>query len=126
MEAVTEARKALTKAHGKGKPRSELKATADAETAGAEKAKAGDFAGALDAFASANKKAEKDNWPAHVRERLSKGRDAVIAAATDAVDKIEAAKADDAVKAKKDLAMLMSRLRGTGLEARAKELLAGM
>lgn len=126
MNAVTEARKTLSKAHGKGKPRPELKAIADAETAGADKVKAGDFAGALDAYAAAAKKADKDGWPTFLRERITKGHDAAVAAATEALDAIEKAKADDAAKAKKDLAMLMSRLRGTGLEQRAKDLLAGM
>jgi hypothetical protein len=126
MEAVTEARKTLTKAHGKSKPRPEIKAITDVETAAADKLKVADFAAALDAYALATKKADKDGWPAHLRDRITKGRDAAIAAATDALDKIEAGKADDAVKAKKDLLALASHLHGTGLEQRAKDLLAGM
>ncbi len=126
MAAVTDARKTLAKAHGKGKPRPELKAVADAETAVTAKLTAGDFAGALDACAAATKKSEKDGWPPHLRDRLTKAHDDAIAKATEALDAIEKAKADDAVKAKKDLAMMMSRLRGTGLEQRAKDLLAGM
>lgn len=126
MTAVTEARKALNKAHGKSKPRPELKAIGDAETASSDKVKVGDFAAALDVLSAATKKADKDGWPAHLRERIAKARDAAISTATEALDKIEAAKADDAVKAKKDLGALFLRLRGTGLEARAKEMLAGM
>ncbi len=126
IDAVKAARATLQKAHGKGKPRAEVKAIADAETAGGDKTKAGDFAGALDAYAAATKKADKDDWPKHLRDRIAKGKEAAITAATEALDKIEADKATDAVKAKKDLGMLMSRLRGTGLEQRAKDLLAGM
>ena len=126
IDAAKAARATLQKAHGKGKPRAELKAITDAETASADKLKAGDFASALDAFAAATKKADKDGWPKHLRDRIAKGRDAAITAATEALDKIEADKATDAAKAKKDLAMMMSRLRGTGLEQRAKDLLAGM
>lgn len=124
MDAVKAARATLVKAHGKGKPRPELKAVADAEAASEAKVKAGDFAGALDAFAAATKKAEKDGWPAHLRDRMTKAREAAVAAATAALDKIEADKASNPEQAKKDLVALSSRLRGTGLEARAKELLA--
>lgn len=126
MDAVQAARTTLQKAHGKGKPRPELKILGDAEATSAAKVKAGDFAGALDAFATATKKADKDGWATLLKDRITKGREAAIAAAAEALDKIEADKATDPVKAKKDLAMMMSRLRGTGLEPRAKDLLAGM
>ena len=126
IDGVKAARATMQKAHGKGKPRAELKLMTDAETTGADKLKAGDFAGAIDAYAAATKKADKDAWPKHLRDRIAKGKDAAITAATEALDKIEADKATDAVKAKKDLGMMMSRLRGTGLEQRAKDLLAGM
>ena len=55
---------------------------------------------------------------------MTKAREAAVAAATAALDKIEADKASNPEQAKKDLVALSSRLRGTGLEARAKELLA--
>jgi|GEM_PF-1618220 len=126
VDAVKAARETLSKAHGKGKPRPELKAMADAEKASADRVKAGDFCGALAAFAAATKKAEKDGWPTHLRDRITKGRDGAVAAATEALDQIEAGKAEDPVKAKKQLGTLMTRLRGTGLEQRAKGLLAGM
>ena len=126
MDGVKAARETLAKGHGKGKPRAELKGMADTETAGAAKVKAGDYSGALDVYAAATKKAEKDGWPAFLRERLTKGHDEAVAAATEAFAKIEAAKATDAAQAKKDLVALMGRLRGTGLEQRAKELLAAM
>jgi len=126
VDAVKAARETLTKAHGKGKPRPELKVLGEAEKSGADRVKAGDFCGALDAFAAATKKAEKDGWPAHLRDRITKGREAAVAAATTALEEIEAVKAADPVKAKKQLGTLMTRLRGTGLEQRAKDLLAGM
>lgn len=123
-EAVTAAHETLMKAHGKGKVRPELRAVADVETLGADKAKAGDFAGGLDAVAAATKKADKDGWPAHMRDRLGKVKETLVAAATEALDKVEAKKASDAAQAKKDLVALQSKLRGTGLEQRAKDLLA--
>ncbi len=126
IDAVKTARETLAKAHGKGKPRPELKAVAEAEKAGGDRVKAGDFCGALDAYAAAMKKADKDGWPAHLRSRLTAGRDAAIAAATEALDKIEGGKAADAAKAKKELGTLLPRLRGTGLEQRAKDLFTGM
>lgn len=124
IDAVKAARATLVKAHGKGKPRAELKALGDAETASEAKVKGGDFAGALDAFAAVAKKAEKDGWPTHLRDRIAKGREAAVAAATAALDKVEADKASNPEQAKKDLVALASKLRGTGLEGRAKELLA--
>ena len=65
-------------------------------------------------------------WPPHVRDRIVKAHNDAIAKAAEALDAIEKAKSDDATKAKTDLAMMMSRLRGTGLEQRAKDLLAEM
>ncbi len=126
IDGVKAARETLSKAHGKGKPRPELKAIGDVEKAAADRVKAGDYCGALDAYAAATKKADKDGWPSLLRDRITKGREAAIAAATEALDKIEAGKAVDAVKAKKELGTLMTRLRGTGLEQRAKDLFAGM
>ena len=124
MECVTAARETLTKDHGKGKPRPELKALADAETQSAARLKNRDFAGSLDAFAAASKKADKECWPAHLKDRIAKCREATIAEATEALDDIESDKTVDAVKAKKDLTALLGKLRGTGLEKRAKDLLA--
>ncbi len=73
IDAVKAARATLAKAHGKGKPRPELKALGDAEAASAAKVKAGDFAGALDAFATATKKADKDGWPTHLQRPHREG-----------------------------------------------------
>jgi hypothetical protein len=124
IECVTAARETLTKAHGKGKARAELKALSDADTQSAARLKNGDYAGSLDTFAAIAKKAEKEGWPAHLRERIAKAREATITGATEALDDIESGKAVDAAKAKKDLTALLAGLRGTGLEKRAKELLA--
>lgn len=123
MEAVKEARTKLAKT-SKGKPRAELRAVADLEATAAAKTKTREFAAVLDACAAADKKADKDGWPKHLRARVASAREASIAAATEALDAIEAAQAEDAVQAKKDLSTLLPRLRGTGLEDRAKTLLA--
>jgi len=52
------------------------------------------------------------------------GRGARVEAAEKALAAIEEKKAEDAAAAKKDLAALVGRLRGTGLEQKAKDLLA--
>lgn len=125
IEAVKEARSKLAKT-SKGKPRAELRAVADLEATAAAKTKSREFAAVLDACAATEKKADKERWPAHLRARVTSAREAAVAAATEALDAIEAAQAEDAAKAKKDLSALLPRLRGTGLEARAKTLLAAL
>jgi hypothetical protein len=120
MEAITEAKKTLRKEHGKGASRKDWKALSEAEAASVAKLDKADYAAALDAFAKVAPKAEK--WPESMKERLAAARAKVVEAATKALDEIVAAKADDPEKAKKDLAALTPRLRGTGLEERAKAL----
>lgn len=126
IEAAKAARTVIAKAHGKGKPRPELRAVTEAQGQADTKTKAGDFAGALDALEVVRKRSEKDGWPSLLKERVATSREGVVASATQALEAVEATKADDAVKARKDLLALQPRLRGTGLEARAKALLAGL
>jgi hypothetical protein len=121
---ITEAREKLRKDHGKGKPRAELKAFDEGAATSALRLKNGDFAGALDAYAVLQKRCDKEGWAVRMLERLELARAEVVAAATKALDEWEAGKDADLVKAKKDLLALQPRLRGTGLEKRAKELLA--
>jgi hypothetical protein len=123
-EGITQAREKLTKEHGKGKPRVELKTLNDVAAASAAKLEKGDFAGALDPYTALRKRAEKELWAVRLWERIEKAQEAIIAAATEALDDLEADKDLDLAKAKADLTALLPRLRGTGLEKRAKELLA--
>jgi hypothetical protein len=121
-DAVTEAKKALVKDHGKGASRKDVKALADAEKDAATKADKGEFSAALDALAKVAPKADK--WADSLKDRLKASKQKVVDAAQAALDKIAETKATDAEKAKKDLAALTGKLRGTGLEDKAKSLLA--
>jgi hypothetical protein len=122
MDAVTEAKKALVKEHGKGIARKDLKTLSDAEEVAAAKLEKADFSAAIDALGKVAPKAEK--WPETLKTRLEAAKTKVVEEATKALDAIEAAKAEDPAKAKKDLAALAPKLRGTGLEQRAKDLSA--
>ena len=119
--AVTEAKKALVKDHGKGASRKDVKVLADAEKDAATKSDKGDFSAAIDALAKVAPKAEK--WADSLKDRLKTSKQMVVDAAQAALDKIAETKATDAAKAKKDLAALSGKLRGTGLEDKAKQLL---
>jgi hypothetical protein len=122
MEAVEELRKSLEKEHGKGVARKDIAAVEEAEVDAQEKIVKGDYAGALKEFDGLSRKADK--WPEVLKERWGKGREAVIASAEAELTRIETAKEEDATAARRDLTKLMGKLRGTGLEDRAKALLA--
>ncbi len=122
QDAVVEAKKAMVKEHGKGVSRKDLTLVRDADRDAKGKAEKGDFAAALDRLAKLDAKAEK--WADALKEQLKTAKADVIAAAEKALAAIEEKKASDAAAAKKELATLTTRLRGTGLEAKAKELLA--
>src|SRR4029077_7262509 len=112
MDAVTEAKKAFQKEHGKGIARKDLKVVTDAEfTAGAKLAKS-DFAGAYADLAKVAPKAEKVDA---LKERLKAAREKVHAAAEAALTKIADAKEADPAAAKKDLTALVLKLVGTDL-----------
>ena len=124
MDAVTEAKKALQKDHGKGLARKDIKVLDGAQTDADAKLAKNDYAGALDALGKIASKAEK--WPDGLKTRLEAAKTKIVDAAKAALDKIEEAKATDPAQAKKDLTALASRLKGTGLEGKAKDLLATM
>ncbi|MBK6940524.1 MAG: hypothetical protein IPH13_10035 [Planctomycetes bacterium] len=121
QDAVLEARKKLTKEHGAGIERKALRDVQDAGNAARELAGKGDFAKAIEALKKVESLANDQQL---LQERIEKARTDVVAAATAAVDGIDAMKADDPAKAKSELSKLMGKLRGTGLEDRAKELQA--
>ena len=122
QDAVVEAKKALVKDHGKGISRKDRNLLVDAENDATAKAEKGEFSAAIDALAKVSAKAEK--WADALKEQLKADKQKVIDAAQAALDKIAETKATDAEKAKKDLAALSPKLRGTGLEEKAKTLLA--
>jgi len=122
MDAVTEAKKKLVAEHGKGASRKDLKVVGDAEADAAAKAKKGEFSAALERLARLDAKAEK--WSDTLKERLKAAKGKVVEDATAALAAIEEKKDRDAASAKKELSALQPRLKGTGLEEKAKELLA--
>jgi hypothetical protein len=122
IESATAARKALQKEHGKGLSRKDLRTLADAEGVAVEKTTQGEYSAALDALGKLAGKASK--WPDGTKARLEAARAKVVEAATKRVDELAAQKESDAATAKVELSKLASRLRGTGLEARVKDLIA--
>jgi hypothetical protein len=121
-EAVLEARKAMTKEHGKGVARKDVKALADAEAAAAAKVAKGEFSAAIDALAKVSGKMAKAPDAMKTRYEASKGK--IVEAAEKAIASVEEKKAEDPSAAKTALTALLARLKGTGLEQRAKDLLA--
>ena len=124
QEAVLEAKKAMEKEHGKGIARKDLTLVRDAAREADAKAAKGDFAAALDRLAKLDAKAEK--WADGLKEKLATAKSNVVAAAEKALAAIEEKKATDAAAAKKELSTLATRLKGTGLEEKAKELLGSL
>jgi hypothetical protein len=121
-EGVLEFRKKLEKEHGKGVSRKEIRLLGESEEKVALLSEKGEFASALTEVTKMTAKAKE--WPASMTTRLTKAKDGVVAAATAEVDRLEALAATDKAEAKKGLAKVAARLKGTGLEERAKALLA--
>jgi ElaB/YqjD/DUF883 family membrane-anchored ribosome-binding protein len=121
-EAVAEFRKKLDKEHGKGVSRKEIRALDESEEKILELQKKGEFAGALTEITKVTGKAKE--WPEPMTARLTKAKDAVVAAAKAEVDRLEELAGTDRAEAKKGLAKIATKLKGTGLEERVKTLLA--
>ena len=124
QEAVVEAKKTLAKDHGKGVSRKDVKLLDGADKDAAAKTEKGEFSAALDAYAKLAGKSDK--WNDALKDRLKAAKEKVVAAAQAALDKVAEAKDADPAKAKKDLAALVTRLKGTGLEEKAKEILTSL
>jgi hypothetical protein len=122
QDAVLAAKKTLAKDHGKGASRKDVRALADAAADATAKAGKGEFAAAIEALAKVGSKADK--WADSLKDELKADKQKVVDAAQAALDKVAETKATDAEKARKDLAALASKLKGTGLEDKAKQLLA--
>ncbi len=118
MEAVKDARKELVKAHGDGISRKALAGVEAVERELPALIEGGDYARAIKAL----DKAAGSKPAAALSERVSAARAQVVEAARGALDAIRA-ETDPAV-ATKSLRKLIRKLRGTGLEADAKALLA--
>lgn len=121
-EAVLEVRKQLEKEHGKGVARKDLRTLDAAERTVAALQEKGEFAQAVGELTKVAGKAK--DWPEGLTGRLAKAKEAVVAAATTALDGLEAQAASEPAAARKELSRLLPKLKGTGLEERAKALLA--
>jgi hypothetical protein len=120
-EAVVEFRKKLDKEHGKGVSRKDIRMLGEAETKILGLQEKGEFATALAECTKVTGKAKE--WPETMTARLTKAKDAVVAAAKAELDQLETLAATDKAEAKKGLAKLTGKLKGTGLEERAKSLM---
>ena len=122
VAGVVEARKGLEKEHGKGAARADVRAFRAAEAAAVAKAAKGEFSSALEALAPGSAAAEKGPEP--LKGLYRDARAAVVAAAAKALAAVEQRRVRDPAGAKRDLLDLVGRLKGTGLEEKAKALLA--
>jgi len=122
MEEIEPFHDALVKEHGKGLARKDLRKYEDAESKALASSGEGEYAKALDTLRKATKKVAE--WPEALQLRAKESEAGVLRDAAKALDEIQALGATDAKEAKKSLGRLRSRLRGTGLEERAKQLLA--
>ena len=120
-DAVLAAKKTLTKDHGKGAARKDVKVLADAAKDATAKTEKGEFASAIDALAKVG--AKSDKWADSLKDELKADKQKIVDSAQAALDKIKETNATDAEKAKKDLAAIAAKLKGTGLEDKAKTLL---
>ncbi|MBK6940523.1 MAG: hypothetical protein IPH13_10030 [Planctomycetes bacterium] len=121
QDGVLAARKSLTKEHGEGVERKALRDCEDGFAEARAQSGKGEFAKAIEVLKKADGIAKGSQL---LQERATAARDEVVAAATAALDAIETLKASDAAKAKSELSKLNAKLRGTGLEERAKALAA--
>lgn len=118
IDAAEEAMRALRKEHGKGMSRSLIRNVDMAIVKANAEAGEGEFAKALKSLDKASKKSDK--WPESLQTKVSDAREAVIAAASTKLDEIESM---EAVPQKRALSRMRSKLRGTGLEDRVKQML---
>ena len=118
-DAVKQYRKELVKAHGKGVARKTInKINGTVASADALVAK-GDFSKALSTLKKANsQKLHKD-----LAAKLDTASKSVVEAATKALDEVLAS---DDVQKKRNLSRLMGKLKGTGLEDKAREALKSL
>jgi hypothetical protein len=122
VDGVAEARKRLEKEHGKGASKKDARAALLARGAAKEQTDRGEFATALKSLALASAATEKA--PDGVRKFLDGVRATVIAAAEKALVAVETEATANPAAAKPHAVDLLPRLAGTGLEPRAKALLA--
>jgi hypothetical protein len=122
QEAAEEARKQLQKEHGKGLSRKELARVDDAAAAARGLLAAKDYAKALEALAKAGDGSAHEVLAAKIQAVRAEIRDAAKSELAALREQAE----QDRTAARKALGSLIGRLRGTGLEAEAAELLKSL
>lgn len=122
IDKVKDVSKDLRKEYGEGIDRRTIRGLDDAIETAREEIADGDFAKALGAIDKAASKSQ--DWPESLQARVTKAREVVVQAASDALDAIEKQGADDPRTALRELNKVRMKLRGTGLEDRAAELVA--
>jgi hypothetical protein len=121
IEAATEARATLEKEHGEGFPARTYAKFLGAEDDAWQAVAKGDFTKALKEVDAVLAKSE--DWPEVMKTRGEALRRLIVEAAAARLDEIEAQSSEDLNRAKADLRKLLAKLKGTGLEERAKTLL---
>ena len=123
LGAIADAKKGLEKTHGRGAARKDVRPVLSARATAKAKADAGDYAAAVKAVADAGA-ALGDKAPEVLKTSLADAKTAAVAAAEKALVALETESSTNPAGAKEKLTALLPKLDGTGLEARAKALLA--
>lgn len=121
QDQVKAARKTLKKAHGSGISRKSLNDLAEAEEAVQAELQRGEYSKAIGELSKVEK--ASSDWPQTMQARVARARQSVVAAAEKALKEIDEMGIEDPTGATKQLSRMRSKLRGTGLEDRAAELL---
>ena len=124
MEEIEVLHAKLVAEHGKGLARKDLRRYEESEAKALEASGEGEFAKALETLRKVAKRS--DAWPEELRQRVKESEATVLRQAAKALDEIETLAATDAQEAKRSVARMRSRLRGTGLEERAAKILADL
>ena len=120
MNEIKAVRKNLVKHHGPGVSRAALSGLRSAEDRIPTLMRSGDFSEAMDLL---EKAAGKSDPPKAIKKRINAARKQIIDAASAQLEAIRAKAADDPAIARKELSRLVKKLRGTGLENKAKAML---
>ena len=124
MDRVKKKTKELRKEYGAGIDRKTIRTLDGAIVKSQGELAKGDYSKALGAVDKATKKSK--DWPQELTAKAGRARTAIVDAATTKLDEIDALGLDDPTAALKDLNKVRSKLRGTGLEDRAKEMMAAL
>lgn len=121
MDECAEAKKKLVKEHGKGITRKELQRFDEFEVECATLVTEKDYSKAIRALEKVAPK--PDSLPELLQTRMTKARESIVSAAKSELEEIKGSAQNDPIAARRALQSLTSRIRGTGLEAEARNLM---